>query len=325
MSEDREYADTVRTARAACERIASHRGPIAVDSEGVALGRDGKLSLIQIALPRYVVIFDVQEIGGESLFGASCGLGQLLKDSNRVKVFFDCRRDCDTLDKQFALRVENIFDLQIADVILRDDDEDEQQRRLFGFLHRGSIRGQPQNYENVVKLRSLHEVLGEYGLSGKEKLSQYAHDQWGERPLSATLREYAFEDAVGIRDLFEKMLQTPGYSEAEGAIKVASRRYADKIRSLAKLPEKKYMDHPLLPLCVVEDFPEVPKAYPTVACPKCLSELPASIFSKVKRKKRDFRCDVCRAIDVQESVQSCWDRDESNCCDYEVYGSDTSF
>jgi len=53
-----------------------------------------------------------------------------------------------------------------------------------------------------------------------------------------------------------------------------------------------------------------------VQCPKCFNSLPAAIFSKTKQKKRDFRCDICRAIDVQESVQACWDRDD----DYDDVG-----
>jgi len=229
MSDEQCFVDSLNAVQAACDVLAHCDGPLALDCEGVNLGRSGRLTLLQVSVPGHAFVFDVQEIGGEPLFGAGFGLKHLLEDMNRLKVCFDCRRDCDVLAQHFGIRVAGIFDLQIADIILRNDDEMEQLQRLRGFIHGGSIRGQPQNYENVVKLRGLGEVLKEFRFDGKEKLSNAEHLAWGERPLTPTLKEYAFKDVIDIRRLFEAMSTHAGFDENMAKMCTASTRFADKL------------------------------------------------------------------------------------------------
>jgi hypothetical protein len=69
---------------------------------GVALGRNGKVCLLQIATEANVFLFDVQTLGA-SLF--SLGLKAILEYHSPSKIFYDCRKDSDALFHQFDIRL----------------------------------------------------------------------------------------------------------------------------------------------------------------------------------------------------------------------------
>lgn len=90
---------------------------IAVDCEGVALSRTGRLTLMQVASERAVYIFDIA-VGGRALFDA--GLRLLLESPKCIKVMHDCRHDCDALKHQFDVHLAPVADTQISFAVLRD-------------------------------------------------------------------------------------------------------------------------------------------------------------------------------------------------------------
>lgn len=82
---------------------------ICLDCEGVRLGRDGSLCLIQIATPLHVVIFDITCLGA-SVFDA--GLRAILENPNVLKIFHDVRCDSDALFHLHQTTLCNVFDTQ---------------------------------------------------------------------------------------------------------------------------------------------------------------------------------------------------------------------
>lgn len=90
---------------------------VAVDCEGVALSRTGRLTLMQVASETAVYIFDVA-VGGRSLFDA--GLRLLLESPKCIKIMHDCRHDCDALKHQFDVHLAPVADTQISFAVLRD-------------------------------------------------------------------------------------------------------------------------------------------------------------------------------------------------------------
>lgn len=100
---------------AAAAKLTQH-SRIAVDCEGVALSRKGRLCLVQLASPDDVFIVDIV-VGGAALFDA--GLRELLESPRCIKVMHDCRHDCDALLHQFGVRLAPVLDTQISFSVLR--------------------------------------------------------------------------------------------------------------------------------------------------------------------------------------------------------------
>ena len=111
---------------------------IAVDCEGVAMSRIGRVTLVQIAVPNErVYLFDVQALGSEACFerGGGGGGGEekdennatnrsvtlksVLEDASITKLMFDCRVDSDALYHQHGIALNGVFDIQLADVAAR--------------------------------------------------------------------------------------------------------------------------------------------------------------------------------------------------------------
>jgi hypothetical protein len=120
----------------ACEEIVSNRGGIfALDLEGRDLGRDGPISIVQLAsLQEHadaatcpVYIFDISAATADIF---SCGLKSILEDATIKKLMFDCRHDADALQKRHNVHLSGVIDLQLMDAKqriegdLEDDMED---------------------------------------------------------------------------------------------------------------------------------------------------------------------------------------------------------
>ncbi|XP_067947528.1 piRNA biogenesis protein EXD1-like [Watersipora subatra] len=75
---------------------------LSVDCEGVDLGRDGELCLLQVATPSKVYLFDIVALKGTAF---SAGLKDILENSTITKLFYDCREDCNALKHQYNVEV----------------------------------------------------------------------------------------------------------------------------------------------------------------------------------------------------------------------------
>lgn len=89
--------------------------PVAVDFEGIALSREGRLCLAQLVSaddsePVYLV--DVVALGADA-FGVG-RLGELLSSETLVKLVFDCRSDREALRHQFGVALNQVYDIQVV-------------------------------------------------------------------------------------------------------------------------------------------------------------------------------------------------------------------
>ena len=92
-----------------------HCGVIGLAGHGAYLGRNGRLSLMQIATPECVYIFDMLWIGDRAFLE---GLRDVLESKRTLKVMFNCRSMSDILWHQFAVNLTHVFDCQVAVVML---------------------------------------------------------------------------------------------------------------------------------------------------------------------------------------------------------------
>jgi hypothetical protein len=182
----------------ALEKIAQET-IIALDMEGKDLGRDGVISIISIATPHNVYIFDIIEME-VNFFQA--GLENILSSDKWKKLMFDCRRDADALFAHHNIRLDGVYDLQLLEIMKRDENSEESLTRLYGCLHRGNINGNPSLYENVKRLEGLTSLINLYnGLDCSEGIKKKVRNSyksnpnyWLARPLSSDAITYAKED-----------------------------------------------------------------------------------------------------------------------------------
>ena len=113
--------DDHRSCARAMSELIERKEPVAVDFEGIALSRTGKLCLAQVAPkggPVYLV--DVTALGSDA-FGAG-RLGELLESTAVLKLIFDCRGDSDALYHQYGVRMRHLYDVQVVYCLKGDQD-----------------------------------------------------------------------------------------------------------------------------------------------------------------------------------------------------------
>ncbi|XP_072181223.1 uncharacterized protein [Diadema setosum] len=151
---------------------------VALDCEGVDLGRTGDLTLVQIAkMNGLVYIFDVQKC--PSIFTDGL-LADFLESSSVLKVIHDCRSDAAALYHQFGVTLTNIFDTSIAFHLLQD------QCAIDG----ASIRGR-------INFKDLCQIVGEEATHKDKKFlkkMRYIYRFWAKRPLTQDMINYAALD-----------------------------------------------------------------------------------------------------------------------------------
>lgn len=95
---------------------------LALDAEGVNLGRDGPLTVLTLKIisnidcqypPKHIpaLVIDVQTLGGEVVFGSA--LKEILESETIIKFTFDCRGDSDALFHQFNIKLAGVIDCQV--------------------------------------------------------------------------------------------------------------------------------------------------------------------------------------------------------------------
>lgn len=113
--------DTAEACARALGGLIARGDPVAVDFEGIALSRTGKLCLAQVA-PRDgpVYLVDVT-VMGSSAFTAG-RFGELLASKAVLKLIFDCRSDSDALYHQYGVEMRNLYDVQVVYCLKGDQD-----------------------------------------------------------------------------------------------------------------------------------------------------------------------------------------------------------
>lgn len=200
------YVDNLSACRDAVNKL-SLCARIAVDCEGVALSRTGRLCLLQVASQESIYVFDL--IGPDATntafanaFFDAGGLKDLLESTDVCKVTHDCRHDSDALFHQFGVKLGPVIDTQVVFSVLR------------------RVRGMPQGLP--VSMKTL---LRKFSGASEEELTmknaikdtmQENGDFWINRPLSHQALQYARLDVEYLLSITHLLAKYIDGADKEG-------------------------------------------------------------------------------------------------------------
>ena len=167
---------------------------IAYDCEGVRLSRTGKITLLQIAIPKKIFLIDVMTIGGKEVF-IDGGLKDIIESEEILKLAYDVRMDSEALFHQHDVVLKNVLDLQLLDIAIR---------RAAG----GIVEHLPSLSKTVSRRLTNAEILVCEDLKKRVKnmyTSVEDGDLWARRPLIDDARRYAALDAWVLMKLDQAM------------------------------------------------------------------------------------------------------------------------
>ncbi|KAL9937673.1 hypothetical protein V8E36_003218 [Tilletia maclaganii] len=175
------------------------RPSLFVDLEGIDLGRQGSVSLMQILLEKrsglsVVKLLDVHVLQ-HAIFetpGPTSGqtLRSILESADVAKAFFDVRNDSDALFSHYGVKLQNVQDIQLMECLSRPSG-----RRLLNGM-RKCIEDLP-----VVQARELDAVKqAGQALFAPEKGGRY--EVFNERPMQQALIAYCEQDVLVLSRLW---------------------------------------------------------------------------------------------------------------------------
>ncbi|KAL4225464.1 piRNA metabolic process [Mactra antiquata] len=160
---------------------------ISVDSEGVNLGKDGPLTLLQIGtLDGNVFLFDVMvnEKKQDKSFFKRTGIDKLLSSTKIVKVIHSCSGDSAALYHQFGIRLENVFDTQVAHLVIEEHKGRQLPIRL-------KLADMCEHYSENAEVFDKKDDL-------KMIWSKLVGNFWAKRPMTADMIKYASSDVTAL-------------------------------------------------------------------------------------------------------------------------------
>ena len=197
------------------------RDPVAVDFEGVALGRSGRLCLAQVASANGpTLLVDVCAMGAAAFRRGR--LGELLEDARVLKLVFDCRSDSAALHHQFGVKMRGVYDVQVAYCLKRDEEEGARVSTLQGLAR---ALGECPGLDDAS--RAALEAVKEAGkaLFAPERGGGY--EVWERRPMPRELLEYAAADVAHLRAMWREWRHFVGRGKMDA---IVEKRIRDAIR-----------------------------------------------------------------------------------------------
>lgn len=282
---------------------------LVLDCEGDSLGTQrGSLSILGIRANNHNYLVDALQLSKTEL----SPIFDVLQSSSCRKIMFDGRMDFSELYHGWGIRLSEVVDLQIADILsrtMRGEGLEMQLVRLQSFLSYGEVQTNRSLYTKVHMLKGLVPCLKEHGLSGEKGNSCTSHpadlmllrhltalfptfqvhDAWLRRPIDKRLLSYAAQDLFLIEKLY-KEFERKGY--LTNTLPDKSSRYVNMWIS-GRPPAG--VGHPLLPLNVLDPIP----ASGGWNCNSCKRLLPQDCFPY---KTRGTACYVCRTVEVKERM-----------------------
>ncbi|MCJ1242089.1 hypothetical protein MMC14_010096 [Varicellaria rhodocarpa] len=170
-----------------------------VDIEGVSLGRNGSISIIEILadLLDMVYLLDVHVLG-ETAFTTATPNGTtvttIFESPTIPKVFFDLRNDSDALFSLFNIKLATIDDLQLTNLAVRD--------YTAGFLWslatciQVDVKMEPEERDAWLATKEHGKTL-----FVPEKGGSY--EVFNERPMRSDIIEYCVKDVLLLPKLWE--------------------------------------------------------------------------------------------------------------------------
>lgn len=147
---------------------------LVVDCEGRDLGtRFGALSTISVGTPRpsETFVYDAVLLDCSALMKVM----DLLSNPELLKVMWDGRMDFSEIYHTYQKRIENVLDMQLAEVMSRTRQrqmEADRQRRIKAYLRPSLVFPWKDDYEGIHVVVGMKRCLDEQGLassSGKDR------------------------------------------------------------------------------------------------------------------------------------------------------------
>jgi exonuclease 3'-5' domain-containing protein 1 len=194
---------------AAVELLKGAGGVIALDCEGVDLGRDGALCFVQLSARNQCFLFDV--MGLDSTSQAARSLKELLEDPTIVKIIHDCKADSDALFHILGIRLQGVHDTQAWDCVCLVTNGDEK-----------------------VPGKSLNVTLQAWGFAVAESRDASVYQKnpafWAERPMSPQMLDWASGDVTCLFQLYDLQVEKATPEQKVVAIEASSNN-AELLRS----------------------------------------------------------------------------------------------
>lgn len=187
--DDAEWIDSEHRCRTVCAQLMKQE-VLAVDIEGVNLGRNGSICIIQVACADgSVFLFDVVALGAP-IFGM--GLIELLEGESVAKMFYDCRSDADALYHLYGIRMQHVLDMQVLCAKATSP--------------RTHLQGMAKALGHVLPYAEKQRVQG----IKQAGLRMFAPEHggnleiWTLRPLPSVLQTYCAADVVHLFSMLSK-------------------------------------------------------------------------------------------------------------------------
>lgn len=175
---------------------------LALDCEGVDLGRGGSISIIQLSSMERCYLFDVHGLAASAALVMA--LKPILESSEIVKIIHDVKMDADALFHEMNIAVTKVHDTQIWDK---------------------TLKGQTRN---------LNQTLLAYACEPNEERDANVYRAnyrfWATRPLTEHMIDWASGDVSNLFELYERQCDISSPLQAEEA-EAASERNCHFLRS----------------------------------------------------------------------------------------------
>lgn len=172
------------------------------DLEGINLGREGSVSLLQMALVDYngklvtTKIIDIHTMGDEAFTTRGdeswYDLKYILGASEIVKAFFDIRNDSAALYHHYGIEVEGVHDVQLMECLTRPGYNKTLVRGL----------GKCMEYDLAADKRAKAKLVKERGLALFASERGGSYEVFNVRPMSPEMIEYCVQDVELLIDLW---------------------------------------------------------------------------------------------------------------------------
>lgn len=163
---------------------------VGFDCEGVDLARHGQLCIMQLAFNDGIYLVDALE-GGNNLMQAC---KPALESVNVTKVVHDCKRDSEALYYQYGIRLNNVFDTQIAYSLIEEQE---------------GKKWMPDVFISFVDLLADKRYCG-VAYNEKEEVRSLLRKNpefWKQRPLTERMKRVAADDVRFLLHIHHRMVE----------------------------------------------------------------------------------------------------------------------
>lgn len=123
---------------------------LALDCEGVDLGRDGSITIITMSTENSCYLFDVIDLRAGLKSELKAFLKDILEDEHVTKIIHDCKMDSDALLHSLGIMLAGVHDTQAWDDIIRKNGEKNLNDTLLG----NGCETNPTHNTNVYKVKA---------------------------------------------------------------------------------------------------------------------------------------------------------------------------